>query len=226
MIWILVLGFVVVRYANCQHPRPMSATPIPLPARAATSKARRRSPVQRQTAERRSLPPSSGAVGSGLNTASRWLIAASQPMTRPGPGPTGRQQQRAETTEQQRHQQAEGGTGRGDPELAAPAAWLAAQPGHPAEHPQGDAVDVLSLMAGHHGVRQLVPEQAGEEGDGGTQADRAVGPRRPSRVCLGELPRGQQRGDQAEIRITVQFAPTAMSVRRPRRQVLLIATRL
>ncbi len=73
-------------------PRPaiMSTAPMARPAAAADCAARTRSPVRRHRNARRIRPPSSGAPGSRLKTASRAFIAASQPSAAtaiPGPPP-------------------------------------------------------------------------------------------------------------------------------------------
>lgn len=63
---------------NCHSPSPISTAPSTQPARAATTDAFVRSPVAFHTAARSSRPPSSGAAGSALKTASSTLMPASQ----------------------------------------------------------------------------------------------------------------------------------------------------
>src|SRR5690554_4709205 len=77
-------------------PRTISANPKKRPARVAITAARARSPVAFHTAARSTRPPSSGAAGTRLNSASSTLIAAryaSVAVVRPSPTTT------SETTE-------------------------------------------------------------------------------------------------------------------------------
>ena len=125
---------------------------------------RRGSPTVRPA---RMRPPSSGAAGIRLKTASTTFTKASQPIaettsddTRPLAAPAIASEEEADA-----ERDARGGPGGGDPQLGTGRRHRAAELRDPAEQPERDALDLHAVAPGDDRVGELVGEQGGEEED-------------------------------------------------------------
>ena len=155
------------RQANSSaRPIRISTPPRPCPASWAARLARRRSPQCRQSSPRRIRPPSSGAPGSRLKTASTTFIRASQAraaVTTVGPRTTCASSAPAPNTIDAAKLVA--GPARAISRSASAVGGQPFQLGGPAEHPQGDRANGDALPDGHHRVRDLVGGQGRDEQD-------------------------------------------------------------
>ena len=149
---------------DLHNPSAISTKPRILPARAAFTAAVCRSPRHRHKAARNTRPPSSGAAGMRLNTASIALVAAryastprGNPVAPSNPSPAG--------GEAEPDGQAQTGQGAhdGDPKVRPRSSRLTPELGDAAEEPQHDALDLDAVAAGHQRMCQLVSQQRGQE---------------------------------------------------------------
>ena len=146
---------------------------------------RRGSPT---AAPARIRPPSSGAAGIRLKTASTTLTNASQPIAETTSDET--TPLAAPATASRRNPtpsaDARGRSGGRDPQLRAGRRHRTAELRDATEQPEGDALDLHAVAPGDDRVRELVGEQRGEEEDDGDDRDdpelRRRSPRRSART--------------------------------------------
>ena len=150
--------------ANSTKPRAIRTTPNPMPARAARTEARRRSPVPLHSPARRMRPPSSGAAGMRLNPARRRLICHSHEHDAHdqavGPGLL---EQGLRGREHARQGDARARADRRDGEVGSGIVRLAFELGNATEEPQRDRAHPDPVAPRHDRVRALVGEQRYEE---------------------------------------------------------------
>ena len=140
-----------------------SDQPRTRPALPASRIARYLLPVRAQRTARSTRPPSSGAPGSMLNTASSRLTAADPARGR-------RRQCEAGTEGDGTDRQADERTRDGDQTVGTRGRWLTVEPGDAAECPQVDRLGLDAVAAGDEGMAELVGEDREEEGDHGDDA--------------------------------------------------------
>ena len=117
-----------------------------------------------------------------------------------------RQRERAEA-ERRRKADARRGPGRGNAELGTGRGRLAPELGDPAQHPQGDAVDLHAVAARDQRVGDLVREHRGEEQSCRDEPDEPVRGRGLARELGREPIGGEAQGEESRDQQEAQVEP-------------------
>ncbi|CAM5374383.1 hypothetical protein SHIRM173S_01347 [Streptomyces hirsutus] len=146
---------------------------------------------------RSSLPPSSGAAGSALKTASSTLMPASHATISTTTRARTQVEQPGAECEKPAQQEADEGADPGDPQLRAGAGRLGPEPGRSAQEPQHDVVHLDPVAPGHDGVRSSCASREAKKAER-CREQAAQLQHQPPRMRLREAALRQAEHDDAE----------------------------